>query len=229
MILHAVIMDVDGTMYRQAPVRRAMLWRLLRAHAASPLRGVSTMRMLSAYRRAQEELRDAEFAGLPMPSMQVRLACERTGQNETAMTRCVQRWMEEEPLPLLARARYPYLLEFLAVARARGLRLAALSDYDPRRKLKALGVSGFFDVVASAADPEIQTFKPDPRGLQVVLRKLGVRPHQAIYVGDRIGVDSCAAERASVPCAIIGQPGASAGSFVPASNYMELSAFIARH
>lgn len=220
-------MDVDGTMYRQGPVRRAMLWRLLRAHAASPLRGVSTMRMLAAYRRAQEELRGAQSA---MPSMQVRLACERTGQNEAAMTSCVQRWMEEEPLPLLARARYPYLLEFLAVARARGLRLAVLSDYDPTRKLKALNVSAFFDVVASAADPEIQAFKPDPRGLQVVLRKLGVPPQRAIYVGDRVGVDSRAAERASVLCAIIGQSGAPAGgSFFPASDYMELCAFIARH
>jgi HAD superfamily hydrolase (TIGR01549 family) len=138
--------------------------------------------------------------------------------------------MEEEPLPLLARARYPYLLEFLSATRSRGLRLAALSDYDPDRKLRALGVSAFFDLVASAADPEIQAFKPDPRGLLVVLRRLGVPAHRALYVGDRIAVDARAAQRAGIPCAIIGRSAAAGGAgFLQIRDYRQLCAITARH
>src|SRR5205085_2620040 len=84
-MLQAVIMDVDGTMYRQGPVRRAMLWRILSAHAMSPLRGISTLRMLSAYRLAQEELRGRCFTGAPARH-QIDLACDRVGQQESAMT-----------------------------------------------------------------------------------------------------------------------------------------------
>lgn len=229
-MLQAVIMDVDGTMYRQGRVRRAMLWRLLRAHATSPLRGISTMRMLAAYRSAQEQLREQHLVGIPIARRQIRLACDRTGQKETAVARCVERWMEEEPLPVLARARFPHLLEFLRTARARGLRLAALSDYNPVRKLETLGVASFFDLVASASDPDIQAFKPDPQGLTVVLRKLAVPAHQALYIGDRIDVDALAAERAGMQCAIIGQSsGVPATNFVPASDYRQLCAFIAKH
>jgi hypothetical protein len=35
------------------------------------------------------------------------------------------------------------------------------------------------EVVVSAQDPEVQQFKPKPRGLETTLRRLGVDTHQA--------------------------------------------------
>ena len=38
--IRAVLLDLDGTLYRQSPVRRAMLARLARAHWRQPSSGV---------------------------------------------------------------------------------------------------------------------------------------------------------------------------------------------
>jgi HAD superfamily hydrolase (TIGR01549 family) len=113
--------------------------------------------------------------------------------------------MEEEPLALVARARRKGLVEFLETARARGLCLGICSDYPPTPKLRALGIAHFFDVVISAQDPEVQQFKPSPRGLETVLRRLGVGKHQALYIGDRPEVDAVAAFSAGIACVMIGR------------------------
>src|SRR5262244_2332897 len=55
--LRALILDLDGTPYRQPPLRWRMRWCALRAHIGHPRRALSTLRVLRAYRRAQETLR----------------------------------------------------------------------------------------------------------------------------------------------------------------------------
>ncbi len=55
--LRALIFDVDGTLYEQAPVRRIMLYRILRANLTSPRQGMITLQALRSYRKAHEELR----------------------------------------------------------------------------------------------------------------------------------------------------------------------------
>jgi FMN phosphatase YigB (HAD superfamily) len=56
--LKAILIDVDGTLYRQSVVRKAMIMRLLRYSAAAPVRGIRSLRIIAAYRRAQEVLRE---------------------------------------------------------------------------------------------------------------------------------------------------------------------------
>jgi HAD superfamily hydrolase (TIGR01509 family) len=202
--LKAIVFDVDGTLYRQQPVRRAMLARLLKAHLGRPLAGLQTLRWLQAYRNAQERLRQAPAAGGGLADRQVRLACESSGAAPTDLRRCVRRWMEEEPLALLRPSLQEGLITLLAAARRRGLRVAACSDYPPAEKLDAMGIAGLFDVVVSAQDPDVQRFKPDPRMLEVALERLGVSKEQALYVGDRPEVDAEAARRAGIACAIVG-------------------------
>jgi FMN phosphatase YigB (HAD superfamily) len=118
--------------------------------------------------------------------------------------------MEDEPLPFLSRCLQPGVAQFLASCRARGLRLAALSDYPPEAKLQALGLSGSFDLVLSAQSPEVNVFKPNPRGLLLALERLGVDRSEALYVGDRADVDAPTAEAAGVRCAILVPGGSSA-------------------
>ena len=52
----AVILDVDGTMYAQRPVRLGMLLRLSAHTLRHPWEGLACARALGAYRRAQEQL-----------------------------------------------------------------------------------------------------------------------------------------------------------------------------
>jgi HAD superfamily hydrolase (TIGR01549 family) len=198
--LRAVVFDVDGTLYLQPPLRRAMALRLLRAHALRPLKGLRTLRALQAYRHAQEHLR--EVTG-DVALAQLDQAAARSGLSKEQIGADVARWMEQEPLPLLVRYLRPGTKELIAACRKAGLKLGVLSDYPAEAKLAALGLGGLFDAVLFAQSPEIGVFKPNPRGLLAAVKTLGVTPAETLYVGDRPEVDSAAAEAAGIRCAIV--------------------------
>jgi putative hydrolase of the HAD superfamily len=197
-MLKAVIMDMDGTLYRQAPVRAMTARRLLWFAARSPRLGWKTVRGLRAYRRAQEILRrGAETAGNAW--RQVDLAARMTGYTPDFIRRCVGRWMEVEPLSAVAAARYAGVVEFFEWACANGLLLAVVSDYDPREKLQVMGLRRYITAAVWAQETEVGVFKPDPRGLQVAVERLGIEPCQAVFIGDRPEVDGAAASAAGIP------------------------------
>jgi len=222
--LKAIVFDVDGTLYAQAGLRRAMFLQLVRAHLVKPWEGLNTFRVLAAYRRAQELLREEGPVEGDLAVAQLQLACRRAGAPEALVRSLVARWMEQAPLPLLPRFMDPELPGLLAAARERGVRLGVFSDYPAAEKLRALGVAEFFEVVLTAQDPAVNRFKPDPCGLREAFRRLGAQGAEALYVGDRAKVDAAAAEAAGVPCVIVG-PRRNVGvgnSFDEVTGYAEL-------
>lgn len=166
--------------------------------ALHPIAGWRNLKVLRAYRHAQETLRGDRSAGAAL--RQTAHAAAQTHYDEAVVNACVQRWMEDAPLSAVGRARFDGLDSFCAWAAGRGLRMGALSDYDPREKLHALGVASYFSVSAWAQEAEVGVFKPNPRGLRIVLERLGVEPGEAIYVGDRLEVDGAAA----IACGVLG-------------------------
>jgi len=93
------------------------------------------------------------------------------------------RWIscyETQPSRLVSGAREA--LESLA---SLGLALGLVSSGDGtrvRREVGALGLEGFFGAVVCGG--ETARRKPDPEPLLVALRRLGVSPSEAAYVGD---------------------------------------------
>ena len=203
--LKALIFDVDGTLYEQAPVRRTMLYRILRANLTSPMQGMATLQALRSYRKAQEELRRSPSGSGEIASAQLILASRATGMSPEVIASHAARWMEEEPLSLLATWMRKGTLALLQAARRSGLKLAVCSDYPADRKLAAMGIAGLFDVVVTAQDPDVQRLKPDPHGLEVTLRRLAVTSSEAVYIGDRPDVDGQAASRAGMRHFIVGR------------------------
>ncbi|MGH8487961.1 MAG: HAD-IA family hydrolase [Gammaproteobacteria bacterium] len=202
--LEAIILDLDGTLYRTTALRALMTLRLLGSYSWRPFEGMRVARILSSYRRAQEMLRRLPPGDGDLAERQVTLAAQRCRAEPAIVASHVTRWMEREPLALLPRCMHPGLLRFLSAAVERGLRLAVLSDYPAEAKLEAMGIRRFFHFLVCAQDPNVQRFKPDPRGLQVALERLGVSEDQALYVGDRVDLDAPTAANAGVACAIIG-------------------------
>ena len=196
----ALIFDVDGTLYRQGPVRLSLARQLLGHVIGHPGVGMRTIRALVAYRRALEDLRGAQ-TGDPVGEVsleQRQLASRATGIPVDEIEQYVDAWMIGAALPLLARARRAHVAEVCAAARSRGIQLAACSDYPAAAKLDSLGLREFFAVIVTAQDADVGRVKPHPRSLQVTLAKLGVAPRDAWYVGDRPDVDARAALAAGV-------------------------------
>ncbi|MGH2638301.1 MAG: HAD family hydrolase [Rhabdochlamydiaceae bacterium] len=50
------------------------------------------------------------------------------------------------------------------------------------RELTYAGIVDYFDVIVSAM--EIKAMKPNPTGLKVIVKTLGVRPGRTLYIGD---------------------------------------------
>jgi HAD superfamily hydrolase (TIGR01549 family) len=229
-VLEAVLFDLDGTLYRQEPLRRAMLWRLVRAHVRRPFGGYRTARILGAYRRAQEHLRDAAMRSDDLAAAQLEWVCQRTGTSPATVADCVSRWMEQEPLKIIARYTQPGLIDFLSSCKQRGLRLGLLSDYPAEAKLRALKLESAFDVVLSAQSPSVGAFKPDPRGLLALAKQLEVHPANSVYIGDRAEVDAAAAKAAGMSCFILtSRAERGHGSWTAVRSYAELSVAISMY
>jgi FMN phosphatase YigB (HAD superfamily) len=199
----AIVFDVDGTLYDQRPLRRAMAARLIRHATRAPLRNWRTILVLRAYRAIHEQLRHSGPGTADLATVQIERVARHTGVNTEVVREIVRQWMEVEPLPLLATYARPGMASFVGMARARGIRLGVLSDYPCDDKLHALGLGGFMDVVLCAQDPAVQRLKPDPRGLLMAFARLGVEAADALYIGDRPDVDAVAAERAGARCVIV--------------------------
>ena len=83
--------------------------------------------------------------------------------------------------------------------RAAGVRTAIVSTKLNRRIRSILATSQleeWFDVIVGADD--VLNPKPDPEGLLLALRLLGVDPKSAVYVGDHV-IDAQAASKSGIP------------------------------
>src|ERR1700693_800397 len=201
--LKALLFDLDGTLYPLRPVRMAVLGMLVTSYLFHPSTGFRTIRALAPYRRSQELLRTAKCLPGPLREAQLQTASQLSGLTVEFINGCVSDWMEERPLEILAHHVRKDLIRVLRSAKERGIRTAVCSDYPANRKIAALGLTEWFDLVVSAQDPAIGEFKPSPRMLEFTLEKLGVLPEQALYIGDRAEIDGAAARRAGVAVNIL--------------------------
>ena len=193
-------MDVDGTLYRQGPVRRAMTSKLIRQLASNPFEGYRTLRAIRSYRMAQEHLRRT---GEPA-SLQLSRTVEMTGYARSWVESKVQLWMEELPLAHVASASFAGVAEFCRWARKQGIMLGVVSDYDPTAKLRAMALDRYVTVAVCAQEDGVNCFKPHPKGLLKALQQIGVMPANAVYIGDRAEVDGEAARAAGMDAFILG-------------------------
>lgn len=188
--IRLVAFDVDGTLYRQRPLRLRMAADLL-GHALRE-RSLVGLRVLSRYRRIRERLGHEEAAGFE-PVLLAETAAAASVP-EDLVRAIVAEWIDRRPLAHLARCRYAGLVELFAALRRRGKSIGILSDYPAPAKLEALGLAA--DHVVSAGDEGVGILKPHPRGLLALIERAGATPGTTVLIGDRTDRDGLAARRA---------------------------------
>jgi HAD superfamily hydrolase (TIGR01549 family) len=202
--VRAVVFDLDGTLYWQMPLRALMMIELVALPFVAPRLAPQRFRALSAYRRAQEELRGhgaAEFVG----AAQVQRAAREANIPAQEVEALVEEWMIRRPLKYLRRLRAAGLEDILGLLDRRGVPAGVFSDYPAEAKIAALGLSGRFAFALSSSDPKIGAFKPHPRGFLRACECLHLRPAEVLMVGDRADTDAAGAAAAGMPCVIIGR------------------------
>lgn len=150
-----VIFDVDGTLYDQRKLRRAMFKLLLR-HAWQT-RSLDTLLTLRAFRQVREAL--GNQPGADFLRLQYAQTASRRGKTPTEVREMTSEWMESCPLALLKACRYPHVAELFAGLHAAGKQIAVFSDYPAGAKLVALGLNN----IAPASTPAAASgSRPDP-------------------------------------------------------------------
>jgi HAD superfamily hydrolase (TIGR01549 family) len=220
--IQAMLFDLDGTLYRQGPLR----WRMLLALARESLKpgGRRTLRAIRVFRQMREELRDLGAGQPDLYRAQYERPAQACGMPAAELQALVEDWMMRRPLPLLRAVTRPELPKLLDALDERGIRVGVFSDYPAAEKLAALGLAGRFEPVLAATDAEIHAFKPHPAGLLHACKLWGLEPGQVLYVGDRPELDAEAARRAGMLAAIIGKAprGVGAGGYLQLQNLLEL-------
>ena len=195
MALKAVGFDIDGTLY---PNPRGH-WRALPFF-------LSNLRIILAFARTRRIMRDTEDdsgdSETRIFAAELGFGLEKAG---LIRDRIVYGGWE-------ARFRgmkiYPGVREALLRLKDAGLKTAALSDFPVGRKLEYFGIADLFDVVLGF--PESGRLKPRPEPFLAMAERLGVAPHEILYVGNKLDYDVRGAEKAGMRGALIGPPGSKA-------------------
>lgn len=186
--IRLVVFDVDGTLYRQRPLRMRMAAKLLR-HAATRL-DLSALTVLRSYRKLRETLGDEEVADFEVVLR--RRTADAAGVPIDKVGDIVDRWIDREPLPYLAACAYDHVGRLFGAIRRTGRGLGVCSDYPASAKLSALGLSA--DPVVTALD--VGLLKPNPASLQELISRTDAKADETLLIGDRVDRDGHAAQRA---------------------------------
>ncbi len=187
-----VVFDLDGTLYRQWPVRRGMMRDLLLQGGA--LGRLARLRILRRFRQLRETFALTAAQGFERPLF-ARLSAD-IGCEETILRALVHEWMERRPLPRLRKARVPGSAALFAALRARATTVAVWSDYPVPDKLAALGM--WADHQIWPGHGGLDALKPNPAGLSILMARTGYAAHQTLMIGDRQSHDGVAADAAGV-------------------------------
>jgi phosphoglycolate phosphatase/putative hydrolase of the HAD superfamily len=187
-----VVFDVDGTLYSQRRMHLRMLVQILMECARTGDAGFALT--LRAFRRHRADL---GMAGAPeFLSQQYELTARSRRRSPQEVRRTVAEWIERRPLPFLAACMYPGVDRLFRALRASGRTIGILSDYPAREKIAAMGLAA--DIVVTATDPEVGRLKPDPRGLDHILKETATPAPACLMIGDRVFEDGGAASRCGV-------------------------------
>jgi HAD superfamily hydrolase (TIGR01549 family) len=158
---------MDGTLYRQAPVR----FRMALSLASYYIRHLNLLNELFEIRRFRKRIEN----GVP-----------------EAAEGAVKYWMEEAPLKYIKIFGNKKLLSFVETQKRRGAVIVVYSDHPAKEKCAALNLRP--DYVFCPLDREIGCVKPDARGLRHIVELLNMNVEEILYIGDRYEKDGLCAK-----------------------------------
>lgn len=201
----AVLFDVDGTLYDQDRLRLIMAAKIIFTSAASPFKAQKNIRIIKSYRAAQEILRKKKQHFDDLYDEQIRLTCELSRSDFNTVKNIVHKWFETIPLNVITSCKRSYLESTFEWLSKNNIKTGLFSDYFCNEKAVALNIDKYVSVSVSSMDRNIGVFKPDPKGFLVAAEKLGFKPEDILFVGDRVEVDVVGANNAGMRAALLGK------------------------
>jgi REG-2-like HAD superfamily hydrolase len=228
MLLQAVFIDVGNTLVYEKPSRFEIYAQAARRRGVALAEG----EMDGLMRRAHGELPRDLAGAYRYTDRWFEAYIERIFHGYLDLPRAELEPLSEELFGQFARpetfALYPGAPELLDGLRARGLKLAIVSNWSSRLPglLESLDLARRVDTVLCSAIERCE--KPDTAIFAAALARLGVAPDRALHAGDHPEKDVFAARRAGLRAVLVDHAGAHAdGRLAPrVRDLWELAALI---
>jgi FMN phosphatase YigB (HAD superfamily) len=188
--IRLVAFDVDGTLYRQRPLRLRMGCDMV-LHAVAK-RDLSAINVVSAYRRIREHLAAKEV--LDFEKVLIAETAKATSTSPECVHAIVSEWIETRPLRYLRGCLFSGVPQLFAGLQRAGKKIGVFSDYPATAKLSAMGLAVNHVVAAS----DVGLLKPHARGLQSLMAAASSTARDTLFIGDRADRDGVAGQRAGV-------------------------------
>lgn len=197
--IKVVIFDVDGTLYDQSKLRRKMLLELLKYYLVRPWR-LKELLILSHFRSERENKNNYNDAGL-IEDLQYEWCAVKGNYSLTDVKEIVKQWMFVFPNPYLKQYVFEGVNTFFNFLKQSNIKIAIYSDYKADDKLKSMGLEA--DLIVSSTDTYINKLKPNPEGLNFIVKHFTVSKEECLFIGDRQEMDAECAINAQMPYIIL--------------------------
>jgi len=194
----AVLFDLDDTLLDHSGIQHRLATQVRRRHAAFATADAGALAALSM--RLLDELWPRVLAGEitlhEARTVRYRRLLQAFGAADDD-AESLAHWHAEAYID--AETLVPGALALVQAARARGLRLAIVSNNtraEQQRKLDRHGLAPHFEALVVAADHGIA--KPDPRLFHIALEALEVDAMEAVMIGDSWPLDVLGARAAGI-------------------------------
>jgi putative hydrolase of the HAD superfamily len=188
--IRLVAFDVDGTLYRQRPLRlRIGRDMVIYSVAKCDLNAIS---VVSAYRRIRERLAAEEL--VDFERIVIAETAKATSTSPERVQAIVSEWIETRPLRYLRSCLFSGVPQLFAGLQRAGKKIGIFSDYPAKEKLAAMGLAAHHVVAAR----DVGQLKPHAGGLQSLMAAAGATARETLFIGDRADRDGVAGRRAGV-------------------------------
>jgi len=214
--LKAVALDLDGTLYPELFMNLRSIPFVL-THA----------RLLLALEKARIELRN-QGPVLEFNRMQAEKVGRILGINPGRAYALIEQKIYKQWFKLFTKVKpFPGLAETLGRLKTAGLKLAVMSDFPIRNRLRDMGLDGYWTTVFSSE--ETGALKPRPEAFHRLALELGCEPSKILYVGNSYRYDILGAKRAGFLAAhLTSRPPSDSLADFSFKNYEELENYIFR-
>ncbi len=189
-----LILDLDGTLYYQIYVKLFMVFNILGYYIFHFWRMKDIFIILS-YRKYRENNENTST------KEQYKFIADKYKVASSLVEEVINKWMFKKPLNLINRFKDKKLINIISTFKDKGGKVIIYSDYPTDDKLKAMGIS--YDKSYSPINNNIKYLKPNPKGLDYIIKENKFKREDILYVGDRDSKDGECARKCSVDYIIL--------------------------
>ena len=197
-----MIFDIDGTLYDQKQLRKKMILDILLYYFLRPHK-LHELKILKIFREERE--RKKGYISEDLENDQYLWVAEKTKFSIDLIRNVINKWIFVRPLKHLLNCRYGGVESLFLYLKKRNIKIGIYSDYPTKEKMDTLKLER--DMEISSTDKEINALKPDPKGLQYVLKGLEINVKESLFIGDRESTDGMCAKNTGMDYMIIDKKG----------------------